>query len=105
MAVQDFESYASFLEKAKKEFEVLHEDDFSQNVMPTMRKFERLGRKFFHHPRLARVLASIVPKEIINNAVTGYLMPTAMERGLYSYMVTVLEKQSNSHIATGKPFV
>lgn len=92
MAVADFESYASFLEKARIYFQLVHEEDFSRHVIPTMRRFERLGRKFFEHPRLAKIIAKILPQEITNNAATGYLMPTVMEIGLYSYMLTVLAK-------------
>ncbi|MDO8561416.1 MAG: class I SAM-dependent methyltransferase [bacterium] len=92
MALTDFESYQSFLLKAKTDFRVAYEEDLSIFIIPTMKRFERMGKIFFDHPTMAKIASKILPKELINNAATGYLMPTVMKNGLYCYMLTVLAK-------------
>lgn len=93
MALEYFESYTSFIKKSRINFEIEYEENLSEFVLPTMYRFEKIGAKFFDHPYLSKIISKILPKELINNAATEYLMPTVMKDGLYCYMLTVLAKQ------------
>lgn len=93
MAVPQFEAYGEVLEKAKeKGFTVDYSEDVSQFIMPTLRRFERLARIFFNHPTLARAARKIFPDTFLFNAISGYLMPDAVEKGIGQYYITVLRK-------------
>lgn len=92
MALPELENYMDFKNKAETYFSVVKEEDVSTLVIPTMRRFERLARTFFKVPSLARLLNRVLPSAFINNAAVGYLWPTTMEKGLYCYMLTVLQK-------------
>lgn len=92
MALPDFEEYASFRAKAAGRFIIMHEEDLSPFIVPTMRRLERRSRMLFTHPRLAHGVSAILPPILLNNAVSMHLMPAAMEDGLYCYMLTVLKK-------------
>lgn len=94
MAVPAFESYKSFVRKAESAgFQIVYEENLSEFVVPTMRRFEHLAEIFFRHPRLSRMLAKIFPPEFVYNAVSGYLMPGAMKDKLFCYMLTVARKR------------
>ena len=92
MALPELETYVDFKNKIEAYFDVVKEEDVSTLVIPTMRRFERLARVFFKFPTLARLLNLVLPSEFTNNAAVGYLWPATMEKGLYCYMLTVLQK-------------
>lgn len=92
MALADFESYGDCKKTMYSMYKLLEEEDLSAFVIPTMERFERLAAKFFRRPKLARLLLQILPKSVLYNALTGYLLPTTMREGVYCYMLTVLEK-------------
>jgi SAM-dependent methyltransferase len=93
MALNRFENYKAFITKAiQAGYQVAYEENLSSYVLPTMDRFEKLGARFFKHAYISRLVSKLFPKEFINNAATGYLMPTVMKSGLFCYMLTVLEK-------------
>jgi ubiquinone/menaquinone biosynthesis C-methylase UbiE len=93
MAVEKFESYDSFINKVKKDkFKIVLEEDASDYVLPTMNRFERLAKKFFNHPILAKLVVAITPKAFTYNSLSGYLMPNLMKDKITCYMITILIK-------------
>lgn len=93
MALQEFENYRTFIEKVRgQHLEIVHEEDLSQYVLPTMRRFERTAAYSLIFPPLARPIARLFPKEFAYNAATAYLMPIAMQMEIFSYMLTVIQK-------------
>lgn len=94
MALERFEEYDSFIEKARVHFEMYTEGDLSKFVLPTMYRFEKLAKRFFKRPVIAKVIALVLPNEFIYNAVSGYLMPEATKLGLFCYMQTVLMRKA-----------
>lgn len=94
MALEKFESYESFIGKAKKErFKIDFEENVSQFVLPTMERFEKKAASFFNRPKTAMLLSRILPKEFIYNTISGYLSTTLMSENICSYMITVLKKE------------
>ncbi len=95
MALEKFESYKSFIIKAKKEkFKIDFEENVSQFVLPTMERFEKKAASFFKRPRTAMLLSKILPKEFTYNIISGYLSTTLMREKICSYMITVLKKEN-----------
>jgi ubiquinone/menaquinone biosynthesis C-methylase UbiE len=94
MALEKFESYESFIGKAKKEkFKVNFEEDVSKFVLPTMERFEKKAASFFKRNKTARLLSMILPKEFTYNIISGYLSTTLMRDNICIYMITVLSKE------------
>lgn len=93
MAVPNFDTYRTFINKARKSgFSIEYEEDVSKLIMPTLRKFEKLAHHYFCYSLPAKIIAKIFPKEFLFNAVSGYLFPEAIKRGLGSYYITILRK-------------
>lgn len=98
MALSEFESYRSFIDKVKTAgLEIVREENLSEAVLPTMYRFEKLAAKFFKHKFLTRILKIILPKEFLYNAIAGYLLPTVMKAGIACYMLTVIKKAWDTH--------
>jgi ubiquinone/menaquinone biosynthesis C-methylase UbiE len=93
MALQELENYESFLRKAdESHFIKIQEEDLSEYVLPTMYRFEKWGARFFRHHVLAKIMVKLFPKELTHNAMSGYLMPIAVKKGIFCYMSTVFQK-------------
>jgi ubiquinone/menaquinone biosynthesis C-methylase UbiE len=93
MALEIFEQYESFKSKTLESgFAIIKDENLSQYILPTLKRFENLARKYFSHKFLAKILYMILPNEVINNAAAGYLMPEAVQMGLFTYQLTVLKK-------------
>lgn len=95
MAVSEFENYDDFKQKIKQSnFNIDYEEDVSSYIVPTLKKFEKLANIFFDHPRLAKIIAKIFPKEFVYNAVAGYLLPNMINLGIGCYYITILRKKA-----------
>jgi len=92
MALEKFEEYCSFKEKAKNYFKTEYEEDASKYVIPTMERFEKTSSYFFRFPRLSKFLSKILPEELYYNLMPAYLMPEVMRKGVCCYMINVLRK-------------
>lgn len=96
MAVENFETYSSFLKKAKKyDFTILEQENASLFIMPTLKRFERLARTFFKSQKVAKLLSKVLSKEFIYNNLSGYLMPDLTERNIACYYITVFQNESS----------
>lgn len=99
MAVPDFIEYQAFRDvTAESPFEVLEEHDRSQDIMPSLRRFEALADRFMA-PRLKmRLMRAVLPKPLLHNVVSGYLFPILLEARAISYWLTVLKKPASSRV-------
>ncbi|MEM7056596.1 MAG: methyltransferase domain-containing protein [Pseudomonadota bacterium] len=93
MAVPDFMPYQDFQDLVEEcPFEIVEEHDRSQQIMPSLKRFEGLANRFMS-PRLKmRIMRALLPKPLLHNVVSGYLFPALMEAGAISYWLTVLRK-------------
>lgn len=93
MALNQFDYFDSFIKQINQSgFTLEKEEDVSQFVLPTMKKFEQLAARFFAHPLLARCISAVFPKEFTYNAIAGYLMVPLFESGIFSYRILILRK-------------
>lgn len=68
-------------------------------VMPDVKRHERMLGWFVHWPWLARRLLARMNPLVMRNILAGYLMGPAMERGIWSYQELVLRKPAAGHAA------
>ena len=93
MAVEDFEPYQRLTNTLQSSrFKIVHEEDVSPYVIPTMMRFERLARLFFLQLWLARVTTHVLPEKFLYNAVSGWLMPELFREQVFKYWVTISKK-------------
>jgi len=93
MAVDEFETLQSFnKEIVNAGFFTLKEENLSQNILPTLYKFEKMAKIFFENKYLRKILTFIFPEKVIRNSFSGYLMPTSIEEGIHLYIKHILQK-------------
>ena len=96
MAVNHFESLDLFEQKITKGnmWEVVERQDFSQQILPSLYRFERMAKVFFYNKFIAKVLIKLLPEMFICNALSGYLMPNLIESKVAVYYKHVLQKRN-----------
>ena len=93
MAVPDFMPYGAFVDDVRgSPFELAEQQDRSDQIMPSLRRFEALADRFMGTRFKYRLMRAALPKVLLHNVVSGYLFPTLMEMGAISYWLTVLQK-------------
>lgn len=93
MAVEKFDDYPALLDDGKHAgFTVKSSENVSDYILPTLYRFERLAKKFFKRPRLAKTITRISSKELTYNAISGLLMPALIKNKLACYYITIFEK-------------
>lgn len=93
MAVDEFETLQSFNKKiANVGFTILREENLSQNILPTLYKFERMAKKFFKNKFLRKLLILIFPEKVIRNSLSAYLMTNFIEEKIGLYIKHILQK-------------
>jgi len=94
MAVNNGHNIADWLEIAKSTgFEVTMNDDISLAIMPNLKRFHRLARKYFKYKLLSRLILAIMPKNLIKNTIAGLLMPFSIMQKAQSYNRIILTKK------------
>lgn len=93
MALEEFESYNSFIAKIKKtKFKKEFEENVSEFTLPTMERFERISKIFFKFQILAKFVTLFLPKEFLYNTLSGYLSPLLIKNDVCRYMITIIKK-------------
>jgi len=92
-ALTILDNYQDFIDLGKKlGFKIVHEEDVTKYISYSLRKMERLAEIYFNHPRAAKLLAKILPKEITYNSSTGLLVPLTVKLNILCYYVTAFQK-------------
>jgi hypothetical protein len=73
-------------------FRLLTLEDLTQEIMPNLRRFERIARGFFERRLLSRVLRGLLPPRLIRNTVAGLLLAATSEAGAHQYSMIILER-------------
>jgi arsenite methyltransferase len=93
MAVEEFAVLNDWLDCARNQgFEVLETIDLSQAISHNLARFYSLSRRFFKMPLAARAFLKAFPPRLIENAISGMLMPFTVGSGLHQYYLLTLEK-------------
>jgi len=95
MAVEKFETYDDFLKIVKKsKLKIIKEMNWTKNILPSLRKFERTANKFFKLKFIGKLILKFIPREFSYNAISGYLIRILFQKhNLYKYQATVCKKE------------
>ncbi len=94
MAVESFDFIDDFEKVIRKSnFSVIAKKDLSQEIMPSLKRFERLALLLYKFPPITNLIKFFLPQDLVKNAVAGLLMPTLIEREIACYYLHVLKKK------------
>lgn len=85
-SIDDVESYV------RKEFAIIERKDFSQNVLPSVIRFNFIARLYFNNPAFARAVNALVPFDVVKNCIHLLLLPISIRREIGCYYLHVLKK-------------
>ncbi len=74
-------------------FELIKIQDYSNSILPNLKRFERYAEKFLNHPIKRRIISFFLPQYLIKNVIAAFLMPTLIKAGVHSYSFVVLKKK------------
>jgi len=66
-------------------FEVVDDRDLTRQVLPTVRRLERIARAILGFPRMARTAQRILPERFLMNGIAVYLMQLTLVTGAHTY--------------------
>jgi ubiquinone/menaquinone biosynthesis C-methylase UbiE len=93
MAVDEFAVFHQWLEQAETiGFDALLREDLSEQISHNVARFYSLARRFFKMPRAARAFLKAFPPLLLENAISGLLMPFTVGSGVQRYYLSVLER-------------
>ena len=93
MAVDEFAVIEQWLDQANAiGFAELQRTDLSEQISHNVARFYSLARRFFKMPRAARAFLKAFPPLLLENAISGLLMPFTVGSGAQSYYLCALEK-------------
>jgi ubiquinone/menaquinone biosynthesis C-methylase UbiE len=93
MAVEEFAVLDDWLACAERQgFQLVEKIDLSQAISHNLARFYSLSRRFFKMPIAARAFLKAFPPRLIENAISGMLMPFTVGSGLHQYYLLALEK-------------
>ncbi|MDZ4656335.1 MAG: methyltransferase domain-containing protein [Bythopirellula sp.] len=94
MAVEEFAVLADWLRVAETHgFRVCEQLDLSEAISHNLARFYSLSRRFFKMPLAARAFLKAFPPRLIENAISGLLMPFTVGSGVHRYFLLTLEKK------------
>lgn len=93
MAVDHFHELENLRKEIKNTgFKILKESDFSNNILPSLHRFENLTKLYFKYPIIFKITNYLCPEMIARNAISGYLMPELIKSKVAGYYMHILEK-------------
>lgn len=73
-------------------FEVVENRDLTPQVMPTVRRLERIARVILSYPRMARTAQRLLPERFLMNGIAFYLMQITLAVGAHTYRLVALRR-------------
>ena len=73
-------------------FEVVENRDLTRQVLPTVRRLERIARAILGFPRMARTAQRMLPERFLMNGIAVYLMQLTMVTGAHTYRLVSLRR-------------
>ena len=75
-------------------FEVVEDRDLTAQVLPTVRRLERIARVILGFPRAARAAHRLLPDRFLVNGIAVYLMQLTLVARAHTYRLVVLRRGS-----------
>jgi len=93
MAVDHFHELQDLrMETERIGLNMLKEVDLSDNILPSLFRFEKLAKIYFKNPILSRLANYLLPEMFVRNSLSGYLMPELIGSGVAGYYMHILQK-------------
>lgn len=93
MAVDHFHTLDELrLESKKIGFNIVEEQDFSNNILPSLYRFEKLAKLYFRYSFIFKLVNLFSFEMFTRNALSGYLMPELIKAKIVGYYMHILEK-------------
>jgi SAM-dependent methyltransferase len=93
MAVNHFHKLKDLrVEIGRADFTIVKEVNFSDNILPSLFRFEKLAKIYFQNPILSRLTNHLLPEMFVRNALSGYLMPELIKSEIAGYYMHILQK-------------
>ena len=93
MAVEEFAVLDMWLEHAQAQgLTLIDQKELSDQISQNLARFYSLSRRDFKLPLAARAFLKAFPPRLIENAISGLLMPFTVGSGLHRYYLLCLEK-------------
>ena len=73
-------------------FEVVDDRDLTRQILPTVRRLERIARAILSFPRMARTAQRILPERFLMNGIAVYLMQLTLVTGAHTYRSVSLRR-------------
>ncbi len=73
-------------------FEVVDDRDLTGQILPTVRRLERIARAILGFPRMARTAQRILPERFLMNGIAVYLMQLTLTTGAHTYRSVTLRR-------------
>ncbi len=73
-------------------FDVVENRDLTPQVMPNVRRLERIARVILSYPRMARTAQRLLPERFLMNGIALYLMPITLAIGAHTYRAVALRR-------------
>ncbi|MCG8450812.1 MAG: class I SAM-dependent methyltransferase [Pirellulales bacterium] len=95
MAVHEFAVLSEWLEQAHSMgFKALEQTNLSSSISHNLARLYHLSRRFFRMPRAARAFLKAFPPRLLQNSISGLLMPFTVGSGAHQYFLLELQRQS-----------
>jgi hypothetical protein len=93
MAVNHFNKLENLRVEAEKiGFNIVKEVNSSENILPSLFRFEKLAKIYFQNPILSRLASHLLPEMLVRNSLSGYLVPKLIKSGITGYYIHILQK-------------
>ena len=93
MAVHQFAVLGEWLDSANDVgFRVREQTDLSAEISHNLARFYSLSRRYFRMPRAARAFLKAFPPRLVQNSISGLLMPHTVGCGAHRYFLIEFER-------------
>ncbi len=72
--------------------DLIKEINFSENILPSLFRFEKLAKIYFQNPTLSKLANFLLPEMFVRNSLAGYLMPELVKSEVAGYYLHIFQK-------------
>lgn len=92
-SIQDFNDYLK-----KSGFQKIEIENFTQKIMPNLKRLAKISKLYFTHPLLLKILNFTIAEDARINGISGYLMDLTFDgERIHGYYRITAKKPNNLH--------
>ncbi|MEO1288302.1 MAG: class I SAM-dependent methyltransferase [Chloroflexota bacterium] len=74
-------------------FKIVEIQDLSSNILPNLRRLQRLQTRFFPNTLALKLAHILLPHYLLGNVIASMLMPYMVEQGIQGYFKVILQAE------------